>query len=209
MAERNFFDFAKHIPVAGYAYGVVRGVAYRLADDREEAKHSLEMDLADLNPLRMPRNLVNSLVNSTCNLDKGIWIGRRSLGNQPYSLTFSPGSDVYHWCIQIDGIIYELDKLKNQIVINIISEENNPTTYQSYCRRFSWTMLTREPSSVSKSTLQDYAESFKQYNYQLILSSNNTVNCQFFVKYMFAKATNISTERAAGIIYTIIPNILF
>ena len=39
MAERKFFDGAKHIPIAGYAYGLVRGAAYALSGDQDEAKH--------------------------------------------------------------------------------------------------------------------------------------------------------------------------
>ncbi|UJR11753.1 hypothetical protein I4U23_015934 [Adineta vaga] len=210
MAERKVFNIVKRIPVLGNTYGLVRGAVYELAGDRDEAKNSMEMDFADLNPLRMPRNLMNGLIDLTSNVDKGIWIGKRTLGgNQPFGLTFSPGADVHHWCIQIDGIIYELGGSKSQVSISIISKDNDPTTYVSYCKRFSWTMLTGRSSSVSESRLRDFAKSFEQYRYQAVLPIGDTVNCQTFVKYMYAKAAGISNAKAAGDILAIIPNLIF
>jgi len=209
MAERKVFNLCKRIPGLGLVYGGVRGVAYGLAGDEDEAKHSFEMDPADLNPLRMPRNVANALHDSAYDVDEGIWIGKRTLDDQPFGLTFSPGADIHHWCIQIDGVIYELGGSKRQINIKIISEDDSPTTYKSHCKRFSWTMLQKKSSSVSKRTLEDYAKSFEDYQYQAVLPSGDKVNCQTFVFYMFAKAACITTSKAQAIVLAIIPNILF
>ncbi len=45
---------------------------YGLAGDDNEFKHSWEMDPADLNPLRMPRNIVNSICSAEYDLDDDI-----------------------------------------------------------------------------------------------------------------------------------------
>ncbi|CAF1355701.1 unnamed protein product [Adineta steineri] len=210
MAERKLFDIVKRVPIAGFGYGAIRGATFALAGDADEAKYSWEMDVADLNPLRMPRNMINGIINSQYDLAEGIWIGKRSLSDQPFSLTFVPGSDVYHWCIQIDGIIYELGGSKQRVEISIISEHNNPTKYKSHCKRFSWTKL--EPgrsSSVSDETLRDYAKAFEKYTYLAVLPSGNKINCQTFVSDMFAKAAGMTQIKARGAILALIPNILF
>jgi hypothetical protein len=137
MAERKAFNLYKRIPGVGFIYGAIRGIAYGLAGDADEMKYSWDMDPADLNPLRMPRNILNGLYDSAYDVHEGIWIGKRTLGDQPFGLTLSPVGDIHHWCIQIDGIIYELGGSKSQININIISEDDSPTTHKSHCKRFS------------------------------------------------------------------------
>ncbi|CAF2063132.1 unnamed protein product [Rotaria magnacalcarata] len=210
MVERRIFNVYKRIPLVGIAYGAARGVAYGLAGDFDEAKYSLEMDPADLNPLRMPRNIMNGLVDASHSLDKGIWIGKRTLGDQPFGLTFSPGADGYHWCIQIDGVIYELGGSKRQVEIHIISKNENPEQYNSYCKRFSWTMLQGKSSSVSETTLYRYAKSFESSEYHVMMSaSGDKVNCQTFASDMFAKGACITTRQARARILAVLPNILF
>lgn len=208
MAERKFFDVYKRIPVVGQVYGTVRGIAYSIAGNEEETKHSVEMDLADLNPLRMPRNIVNGLRNAASNLHEDIWLGKRSLGDQPFSLTVSPGLDLYHWCIQIDGVIYEVAGGKNSTaVIQIISEDTDPDLYKRYCSRFAWTKMP-QVSQVSNSTLRKYAKSFEQEKFMLIVQPDG-INCQFFVAHMLAKAADITFQAAKVCILAVIPNILF
>jgi hypothetical protein len=129
MVERAIFDFYKRIPVVGFAYGAVRGAVYGLRGDEAEFKHSWEMDLADLNPLHMPRNIVNAFRNID-SVDEGIWIGRRSLGDQPFALTYSPGADLFHWCMRINAIIYEVGGEKNRLIqITIVLKSVDPALY--------------------------------------------------------------------------------
>ncbi|CAF4054907.1 unnamed protein product, partial [Adineta steineri] len=75
MAERKAFNIIKAIPVVGQAYGAVRSVVYAAKGDVYEAKHSVAMDLADLNPLRIPKNLAHGIASVTNDLDSGVWIG--------------------------------------------------------------------------------------------------------------------------------------
>jgi hypothetical protein len=207
MAERKFFNITKRIPGIGLAHGAVRGLVYALKDDEDEMKYSWEMDLADLNPLRMPRNVANGVVGAFCRDDRGIWIGKRSLADQPFSLTISPGADVHHWCIRIDGIIYELGGSKSNVQIKIISKSDDPSLYESYCKRFSWTNLPQE-SCVSDAALRDYAKSFESERYHAIMMPDR-INCQTFVVDMLARAANLTNIAAQSLILTYIPNIIF
>lgn len=207
MGERKIFDFYKRIPVVGFGYGAVRGVGYLIAGNTEEFKYSWEMDLADLNPLRMPRNIINGFRNAANTLNEGIWVGKRGLGDQLFSLTFSPCFDLYHWCIQIDGVIYEVDVLKNNLVkINIISKDNQPDSYKKYCSRFSWTKIP-EKLRNSNSSVQDFAKSFENKRYHLI-TQRGAINCQTFVILMLAEAAKLTLLEAQACILVIIPNIL-
>ncbi len=70
-------------------------------------------------------------------------------------------------------------------------------------------MLWNESSSISKRKLRDYAKSFEDYQYQAVLPSGHTVNCQAFVIYMFATAACLTTSKAETIVLSIIPNIIF
>jgi len=209
MAERKVFDIYKRIPVVGVAYGAVRGFAYGLAGNEEELKHSWEMDPADLNPLRMPRNIVNGFIAASRDLDEGIWIGKRSLGNQPFGMTFIPGADGHHWCIQIDGIIYEVSgKEKEYCKIKIVSQSDEQNLYDSYCSRFSWTNIPEVSREESNSTLKEYAELFKHRKYSVRIQQNKE-NCQTFVRDMLAKAANITSTEAADTILNVMPNMAF
>ena len=208
MVERKIFGITKRIPLVGIVHGGIRGAAYALAGNEEEMKHSWEMDLADLNPLRMPRNVANGVVGALSSDDEGIWIGRRSLSDQPFSLTFSPGADVYHWCVRIDGIIYELGGRKSDVKISIISESNSPRLYESHCKRFSWTMIPVE-SHATASALESYAKSFESKTYNALIFVPDRINCQTFVVHMIAKAANLSSKQAQARVLTYIPNIFF
>ena len=89
MAERKAFNIIKVVPGVGQAYGAVRGVVYAAKGNTHEAKHSIALDLADLNPLRLPRNLAHGIASITNDLDVGAWIGRRPLFNQPLGLNIT------------------------------------------------------------------------------------------------------------------------
>ncbi|UJR06593.1 hypothetical protein I4U23_010877 [Adineta vaga] len=137
QTERKVFDICKRIPPIGIPYGLIRGVVYKCVGDKDEADYSLETDVADLYLAKVPRNLINGF-RSMSNMEKGIWIGRRSLDELLISCTLLSGVVVYHWCIQINGIIYELTApIKPRIHIGVISQSNNPYLYNSYHKRFS------------------------------------------------------------------------
>src|ERR1700722_10151553 len=101
MSERKLFDIVKHVPIVGLAYRAIRGAAYEIAGDKEEALHSVSFNVADLNPLRSVRNITNGVINAFTNVSEGIWLGKRGLRGLPIGISLTPGFDIYHWCIQI------------------------------------------------------------------------------------------------------------
>lgn len=208
MVERKLFNITKRIPGVGLVHGGLRGAVYALAGDEEEMKYSWEMDPADLNPLRIPRNVANGVVGAFSSDDEGIWIGKRSLSDQPFSLTFSPGADVSHWCVRIDGIIYELGGTKSNLEISVISKSDSPQLYESHGKRFSWTKIPCA-SCTSDAELASYARSFGSRKYNALIFVPNRINCQTFVVDMIAKAANLSNNQAQAIVLTYIPNLFF
>ncbi|UJR10991.1 hypothetical protein I4U23_015175 [Adineta vaga] len=210
MAERKAFNIIKAVPVVGHAYGAVRGVVYAAKGDKSEAKHSIEFDLADLNPLRIPKNLVHGIQNATHSLEEGAWIGRRALFNQPLALNISPGIDGFHWCIQINGIIYQLgvDKDHN-IKIRISSKTEKNAFYERDCKEYTWFLIQKELPDFDAEQLRIYAKSFEDREYRLFIAVGGKMNCQSFVTRMFATAANISVEKARSKILLVIPNLLF
>jgi hypothetical protein len=209
MTERRVFDMFKKVPVVGHLYGLARGNVYEALGDHDEAAHSREVDLADLNPHHVYRHLTNELLSWNSSLDKNIWIGKRTLGNQPFGVTFVPGSDIYHWCIQIDGVIYELLFQNGRIYIDITSKWEHSKKYESLCKRFSWTSIREQSSCATEISLRDYAKSFESYQYQAAFPSGNKINCQDFVGMMLAKAINKTPLEANFIILHFMSTMIF
>ena len=210
MAERKAFNIIKVVPGVGQAYGAVRGVVYAAKGDMHEAKHSIALDLADLNPLRLPRNLAHGIASITNDLDIGAWIGRRPLFNQPLGLNITPGLDGAHWCIHLNGVIYQLgvDKDHN-IKIRISSKTEKSSWYERDCKIYSWYLIQKELPYYDPEELKTYAKSFEDCKYQMLIAVGGKMNCQSFVTRMFATAANISVEQARSIILLAIPNLLF
>lgn len=210
MAERKAFDIIKSVPGVGHAYGIVRSAVYTATGDADEAKHSVTFDLADLNPLRIPRNLGHGIANAINDITKGAWIGKRPIGKQFLGLNISPGIDGYHWCIQINGIIYQLAANRdNEIKIRISSKDEKSQWYEQDCKIYSWYLLKTDLPDFDPEVLKNYAKSFEDYKFQLLVPTGETFNCQSFTTQMFATAANISIDKARSLILLAIPNFLF
>ena len=210
MAERKAFNIIRAVPIVGHAYGAVRGIVYAAAGDKDEAYHSVILDLADLNPLRIPRNLAHGIASVTNDLEKGVWIGKRPIARQLVGLNISPGVDGYHWCIQINGIIYQLRANTDcEVTIIIRSKTEHKAQYESDCKVYSWYLLQRDLPDFDPEVLKAFAKSFEERKFQLILPVGGKLNCQSFSTRMFAAAANISIIKARSIIVLVIPNFLF
>lgn len=210
MAERKAFDIIKAVPIVGHAYGAVRGAIYAASGDVNEAKHSVILDLADLNPLRIPKNLAHGIAGATNDLDKGAWIGKRPIGKQLVGLNISPGVDGYHWCIQINGVIYQLGVNKdNEIRIRISSKSERSSWYKDDCKIYSWYLLKKDLPDFDPEVLKDFAKSFEDREFRLFIPTGGKMNCQSFTTQIFATAANISIDKARSLILLVIPNFLF
>ncbi|CAF2733308.1 unnamed protein product [Rotaria sp. Silwood2] len=210
MAERKAFNVIKAVPGVGHAYGVVRGVVYAAEGDMHEAKLSVTVNLADLNPLRIPRNLAHGIASATNDLDAGTWIGKRPIGQQFIGLNISPGIDGLHWCIQINGIIYQLVLDKNHDVKVLISSKNERSEwYNRDCKEYAWYLIKKELPDFDPEVLRTYVKSFEVREYQALIATGDKINCQSFATRMFATSTNISIEKARSTILLVVSNILF
>jgi hypothetical protein len=210
MAERKAFNVIKAVPGIAQAYGAVRGIVYAAKGDMNEAKHSVTLDLADLNPLRIPRNLANGIASVTNDLDHGAWIGRQPFFNQPIGLNISPGMDGSHWCIQINGTIYQLGLDKDHdIKIRISSKNEKSSLYERDCKGYTWYLIQIDLPYFDPEELRNYAKSFEHREYRALIPMGGKMNCQSFATRMFATAANITLEKARSIILLVIPNLLF
>ncbi|CAF3694176.1 unnamed protein product [Rotaria sp. Silwood1] len=197
MSERKAFNIIKTVPVLGQAYGAMRGLVYAAQGDMPEARHSVSLDLADLNPLRIPRNLANGIVSATNDLEQDAWIGKRPIGRAFIGLNILPGVDGLHWSIQINGIIYQLvlDK-NNQVKVLISSKNERAEWYERDCKEYSWYLIQKELPYFDSAVLKNYAKSFEAQEYQRLIATGDKINCQSFVTRIIATAANISIDKA-------------
>ena len=210
MAERKALNIIKPMPIVGQVYGGVRAAVYGIKGDSEEARHSVTVDLADLNPLRVPRNLANGIATIMNEIETGAWIGKRPIGKQFVGMTVTPGLDATHWCIQLNGVIYQLVLNRNkQLKVHICSKTEKSNYYEEDCKTNTWYLIQKDLPPYDPEGLRDYAKSFENQEYRALLAVGETVNCQSFVTRVFATAANISVDKARSIILLFIPNLLF
>ncbi|CAF0904225.1 unnamed protein product [Brachionus calyciflorus] len=150
------------------------------------------IDVSLLNPIRLVAETVRVVTNSFYDKDVGIWIGKRGLGNFPFSLTTSVGYDILHMAVMIDGIVYNLHPYGSKsngkrIRIEISTDANLKSQFEWRCYRKSSDRIIK-----SKSQLENYAKSFEDDYYTLI--SDDGYNCQTFCMQMIKYATGESNN---------------
>ena len=74
-------------------------------------KSCIQFDLAEeFNPLKKVANLSRSIMSFFRSYNKGVWIGKRTLGSGyiPVGLSFVPKIDLQHWAVTVEGTIYQV-----------------------------------------------------------------------------------------------------
>jgi len=165
---------------------------------------------AIVNPLRAIRNTAQMIESDSSDKSIGCWIGRRCLGGGNVGLSFSPGVDVYHWAIAIEGYIYEID-VNGKSTWRIKTDSQ---VYSSYGRSFEWFRITggaRGGGVVrSRGELAARANSLEGTSYGHCLGCNpNKDNCQVFCQRMLAYAVGVSNDQAALLIVGAVGTVLF
>mmetsp|Transcript_28552 Transcript_28552/g.52177 ORF Transcript_28552/g.52177 Transcript_28552/m.52177 type:complete len:190 (+) Transcript_28552:53-622(+) len=149
---------------------------------------------AVINPIRAVHNTVQMIQSDNDDKSNHVWIGRRCLGDQPFGLSFSPGVDVYHWAIGIEGYIYEIDVSHKQRW----SIQHDNRVRSDYGKSFEWFRINEGSVRRSRKALCAYADSFSGQNYgHGLLIDAKKRNCQEFCSIMLANAMNVSLDRAA------------
>ena len=70
--------------------------------------------------------------------------------------------DGSHWCIQINGTIYQLGLDKDRdIKIRISSKNEKNALYERDCKRYTWYLIKIDLSYFDPEELRNYAKSFE------------------------------------------------
>lgn len=146
--------------------------------------------------------------------DENIWFGRRPLAYKTnrVSINLLPKYDVSHYSIMIDGLIYQVKSNKGRTSnskFNIkISRELRRTSLD---REFFTWFTSGYSTNKSPEELKRFFEKYvKQHSYSVLPNENkNEINCQTFVRDMFAFATNQTIDQSDSVIVSKMGTILF
>merc|ERR1712185_612554 len=112
------------------------------------------------------------------NKSSHIWIGRCCLGGGNFmGLTLSPGVDVYHWAVGIEGYIYEIEVHgKDRWII-----KRDDRVESKYGKSFEWFRINEGRVKRTRTDLCAKADSLKGQHYGHGLGVNpDKKNCQEF-----------------------------
>jgi len=150
--------------------------------------------MAVINPARAVHNTVQMVQSSVADKSSHVWVGRRALGGQGKNvvgLSLSPGIDVYHWAIAIEGFIYEAQANKG---FWVISRDNEVES--KFGKSFEWFRINEGGVLASRGKLASYADAQEGTAYGHGLGLSGHKNCQEFCVGMLARALGVSLDRA-------------
>ena len=163
-------------------------------------------DVADVNPLRWPRAVVTSIQRITLDTTEGVWIGR----NGGVGFTFSPGGDLAHWAVSINGEIYEIGVegpgLSGSGTTRSAGSHSSGTggTWKVFTedriegrrgQELQWTRLCGNPPVIrTREELLDFARTTEGLSYGL-----TGMNCQVFVGAMVRYACGYTSADTTGL----------
>lgn len=153
---------------------------------------------AVVNPLRAVHNTVQMVQSSVADKSSHVWVGRRCLGDGNFlGLSFSPGADVYHWAIAIEGFIYEIDVHAT----NSWHISRNERVESDSGKSFEWFRINEGAVVSSRRSLTSYADSMEGQGYGHGLGTQRDAkNCQEFCIALLARAMGVSQDRACAMI---------
>ncbi|CAF2588149.1 unnamed protein product [Rotaria sp. Silwood2] len=70
MTERKAFNIIQAVPVHDHEYDVERKIVCVAKSDNDEAKHSVTLNLTDLNSLRVPKTFAHGIGSITNDRDE-------------------------------------------------------------------------------------------------------------------------------------------
>ena len=184
--ERKRFNLIKQIPVVGLVYRAGRAFKFKMQNDDEEVTHSLTVDLANLNPIKVASGITRAALNMSHSYNHGIWIGKRSLKKCKIGLTIKPNADLWHYAIMIHGVVYHVRTGTEYINIETSEDANLK-------KSFDWNFVTDDIIKTNEE-LSECIENFTCIKYSLRPSTINEGNCQTFVNYMLSFATGWNNE---------------
>mmetsp|Transcript_29372 Transcript_29372/g.84090 ORF Transcript_29372/g.84090 Transcript_29372/m.84090 type:complete len:190 (-) Transcript_29372:126-695(-) len=162
---------------------------------------------AILNPARAVHNVVQMVQSDNSDKTSHAWIGRRCLGDgNCIGMTLSPGVDLYHWAVAIEGYIYEIEApRKSRWVIR-----RDDRVDSGYGKSFEWFRINGGSIKRSRDQLKQHADSREGqgYGHGLGLDPQHR-NCQEFCIMMLAYAMDKSLDEACTMIVAHVGNVLW
>lgn len=168
-----------------------------------------DFDISNLNPRKWMTNLGRALVRSFSDRETGIWFVRKPLkGSGGVGLTIDSTSvGVYHFGIVIDGKLYHVQINSKSQYLRI------EKTYMdsSLANSFTWYKAIDAKYNIrSRWELDEYASRYEsENNYSVVPIGDGAINCQTFVKEMYAYATGTSKAYATIVINLSVGTIIF
>ena len=189
-SEKKTLNILGSIPLVGGVFKLASKGVLHIVGEKELAA-GIHLDVADLfNPIRMFTEPVRQIVNSTKDYKKNIWIGKRSLGKFGVGLSFSTGTDLFHYAIMIDGFVYHVQGNKSNFKIEVSDNQDLINSFQWYSPGINYSKKTTEGLKKLCADLE------KTLNYGLIPLAKNKANCQTFVLSIYEYAAGISESVA-------------
>ena len=179
--ERKAFDLIKTIPVVGLVYRAGRAMTFKMKKDQEEVIHSLTIDVANLNPIRVASELTRAVFNTAHEYDKGVWIGKCSILKCKIGLTIKPNTDLWHYAIMIKGLIFHVPGVNEFIRIE---ESDDLNLKKSFEWRFFTNKIIKTEDEIKRTT-----RNFESFKYKIIPKWQDEANSQTFVTFMLSFVT--------------------
>ena len=83
---------------------------------KKKSQNLKKKDIADLNPVRSVAQMIRYGYAMVQDMAKGIWFGTRTLSGSPIGFSLSPGYYAYHMAIMINGVLYHIGIITNQLI---------------------------------------------------------------------------------------------
>lgn len=174
--EQNFYDtYGKYHPL----YRLVRMGVYAGKGEFQQVKKTTRTDLADYNPIKVWKGVYNGIKFNKKDFKDDVWIGKRTLASGWLSVgvTYSPGFDLMHWAVLINGRFYQVAHIADGGYCKVTVGD-----WDDRYKEFNWTYLDLKVSK-SDQIIEKEAKKYEQYKYFLICKEK-TLNCQTFVLHL-------------------------
>jgi hypothetical protein len=106
--EVKVFNTLRNVPVISQGYRIPRAIVYAAKGNRQQVRRCWQVKISNLNPYKCVKNIVKGIASLRCDLEGGIWIGKRNLAYTPFGFSIVAGYDLMHWAVMINHTIYQV-----------------------------------------------------------------------------------------------------
>ncbi len=106
--EEKYFNIIKNVPLISLIYRPIRAKVYQFKGNQEQVNKCWQFKLSNLYWGKCLKNLIVAVNALNKDMEKGIWIGKRTLKKALFGATFKGGIDLMHWAVMIEGVVDQL-----------------------------------------------------------------------------------------------------